>query len=111
MQHHHDKVWAGHQGITRPQGLIKLRYYWPSLNKDVEDYVRKHHLEHYRKPKDHLDLQTLISADPIQLLPYAGLVAEKSFSAFLSFEQRSKFFCMKSIALLPNYKIANGRGS
>jgi hypothetical protein len=32
----HDKVWAGHQGIT-------LRYYWPSLNKDVESYVNKRH--------------------------------------------------------------------
>ncbi|GFS46095.1 general transcription factor II-I repeat domain-containing protein 2 [Trichonephila inaurata madagascariensis] len=26
------------------------------------------------------------------ILPYAGLVAEKSLSAFLNFEQRSKFF-------------------
>jgi transposase InsO family protein len=43
IHHHHDKIWAGHQGITRTQELIKLRYYWPSLRKDVESYVNKCH--------------------------------------------------------------------
>jgi hypothetical protein len=92
MQHHHDKVWAGHQGITRNQELIKLRYYWSSLNKDVEDYVRKcHSCAQYKsgrvvhaplgalpEPKDHLNLQALIFADPIQLL--RGVIVICSFS-------------------------------
>jgi hypothetical protein len=41
---YHDKAWARHQGIARTQDLIKLRYYWPHLNKDVENYVNKFHL-------------------------------------------------------------------
>jgi hypothetical protein len=43
IHHHHDKVWTGHQRITRTQDLIKLRYYWPSLNKDIENFVSKCH--------------------------------------------------------------------
>jgi transposase InsO family protein len=43
IEHHHDKVYAGQQGITRTQDLIKLNYFWPMLNKDVEQYVNKCH--------------------------------------------------------------------
>jgi hypothetical protein len=43
VEHNHDKVFAGHQGITRTQDLIKLNYFWPTLNKDVEEYVSKCH--------------------------------------------------------------------
>jgi transposase InsO family protein len=31
---------AGHQGIPRTQELIKRRYWWPTLNRDVDQYVR-----------------------------------------------------------------------
>ena len=35
IQMHH-KVFAGHQGIKRTRDLLKLHYYWPNLNRDVE---------------------------------------------------------------------------
>jgi transposase InsO family protein len=43
IEYHHDKVYAGHQGITRTQDLIKLKYFWPTLNKDVENYINNCH--------------------------------------------------------------------
>ena len=36
IQMHHDKVFAGHQDIKRTRDLLKLHYYWPNLNRDVE---------------------------------------------------------------------------
>jgi hypothetical protein len=41
IEMYHDKVFAGHPGIKRTQDLIKLHYYWPTLNRDVEDYVKR----------------------------------------------------------------------
>jgi transposase InsO family protein len=41
IQMHHDKVFAGHQGIKRTRDLLKLHYYWPNMNRDVEKYVRQ----------------------------------------------------------------------
>jgi len=41
IQMHHDKVFAGHQGIKRTRNLLKLHYYWPNLNRDVETYVKQ----------------------------------------------------------------------
>ena len=38
---HHDKVFAGHQGIKRTRDLLKLHYYWPNMNRDVEAYVKE----------------------------------------------------------------------
>jgi hypothetical protein len=38
---HHDKVFAGHQGIKRNRDLLKLHYYWPNMNRDVETYVKE----------------------------------------------------------------------
>jgi transposase InsO family protein len=38
---HHDKVFAGHQGIKRTRDLLKLHYFWPTLNRDVERYVKE----------------------------------------------------------------------
>ena len=40
IQSHHDEVFAGHQGIKRTRDLLKLRYYWPNINKDVEKYAK-----------------------------------------------------------------------
>jgi hypothetical protein len=39
IQMHHDKVFAGHQGIKRNRDLLKLHYYWPNMDRDVEKYV------------------------------------------------------------------------
>jgi len=41
IQMHHDKVFAGHQGIKRARDLLKLHYYWPNLNRNVETYVKQ----------------------------------------------------------------------
>ena len=38
-QHHNDPP-AGHFGVDKTRELIGQKYYWPSLRKDVESYVK-----------------------------------------------------------------------
>jgi len=37
----HDPVYVAHPGMKRTFDLISLLYWWPSMRKSVEDYVRK----------------------------------------------------------------------
>jgi transposase InsO family protein len=41
IEAHHDRVVAGHQGVKRTRDLIKLDYFWPSMNRDIECYVKQ----------------------------------------------------------------------
>ena len=41
IQQHHDPVFAGHQGVKRTQNSIRIHYFWPTLLKDIEDYIQK----------------------------------------------------------------------
>jgi hypothetical protein len=38
---HHDKVYVGHQGVKRTRDLIKLRYFWPHMDRDIDAYVNQ----------------------------------------------------------------------
>jgi hypothetical protein len=40
IQQHHDLVFAGHQGDKRTLGSLRLYYYWPSMGKNVEHFIR-----------------------------------------------------------------------
>ena len=40
ISHHHNDPLAEHFGIDKSQKLIGYKYYWPSLRRDVEIYVR-----------------------------------------------------------------------
>ena len=37
---YHDDSLAGHFGIEKTQELVARKYYWPTLRRDVKDYVR-----------------------------------------------------------------------
>ena len=37
---HHNDPLAGHFGIDKSKELVSPKYYWPSLKKNVENYVR-----------------------------------------------------------------------
>ena len=37
---HHDVPWAAHMGIRRTMQLTTRQFYWPKMDKDVENYVR-----------------------------------------------------------------------
>ncbi len=37
---HHHKL-AAHQGVVRTQALIKRRFYWPSMQKDIESWCQR----------------------------------------------------------------------
>jgi transposase InsO family protein len=41
IEMHHDKVFAGHPGSKRTRDLIKLNYFWPNMDREVETYVRQ----------------------------------------------------------------------
>ena len=40
ISRHHDDPLAGHFGIDKTRELVNRKYYWPSLRRDVESYVR-----------------------------------------------------------------------
>ena len=40
ISRHHDDPLAGHFGIEKTRELIARKYYWPTLRRDVKDYVR-----------------------------------------------------------------------
>ena len=40
ISRHHDNPLAGHFSINKTRELIGRKYYWPSLRKDVEAYVK-----------------------------------------------------------------------
>lgn len=37
----HDTVFSGHQGVKKTIGILKPRYYCPTLVKNVEEYISK----------------------------------------------------------------------
>jgi len=41
IHQHHNPVFAGHQGEKRTLSYLRLVYSWPSMTKDVEEYVLK----------------------------------------------------------------------
>ena len=40
ISRHHNDLLVGHFGIDKITELVSRKYYWPSLRKDVENYVR-----------------------------------------------------------------------
>ena len=40
ISRHHDNSLAGHFGIEKTRELIARKYYWPTLRRDVNDYIR-----------------------------------------------------------------------
>ena len=40
LKEHHDHPLAGHPGMRRTKDLILAKYYWPTIRKDVESYVK-----------------------------------------------------------------------
>ena len=40
ISRHHDDPLAGYFGIDKTRELVGRKYHWPSLRKDVENYVR-----------------------------------------------------------------------
>jgi hypothetical protein len=33
---HHDKVLAGHRGVQRTRDLVKVNYFWPNIDQDID---------------------------------------------------------------------------
>ena len=40
ISRHHDDPLVGHFGIDKTRELVGRKYYWPSLRRDVENYVQ-----------------------------------------------------------------------
>ena len=41
ISYHYDDLLAEHFGIDKTRELIGWKYYWPSLKKDIDNYVRR----------------------------------------------------------------------
>ena len=63
ISRHHNDLLAGHFGIDKTKELIGRKYYWPSLRKDVEAYIKGYDVCLYFKVVRHKpygDLQSLL---------------------------------------------------
>ena len=40
ISRHHDDSLVEHFGINKTRGLVGRKYYWPSLRKDIKNYIR-----------------------------------------------------------------------
>ena len=41
IQQNHEPVFAGHQGEKRTLSNLRLRYFWPGMSKDVENFIKR----------------------------------------------------------------------
>jgi len=53
MRIHHDDELAGHFGRDKTEALLKRKYWWPTLPKDVAEYVGSCQTCQYMKPRRH----------------------------------------------------------
>jgi hypothetical protein len=63
LQYFHDGILAGHLGARKTLGKIVANFWWPSMRKDVFDYVRKCELCQRAKPAQNAHVG-LYSANP-----------------------------------------------
>ena len=63
LQELHRGALAGHFGIEKTSSMLKEHYYWPSMSKDVEHYVRRCSI--CQQAKNHSRPQGLYTPLPI----------------------------------------------
>jgi hypothetical protein len=83
LKHMHD--FAGHQGIERTSQLIRERFYWPTLHKDVEIYCRNCRRCVVAKepvPKVKVKMAHVISNYPLDVVAMDFTVLERSSSGY-----------------------------
>ncbi|UYV65660.1 hypothetical protein LAZ67_3004992, partial [Cordylochernes scorpioides] len=54
MSEYHNHMLNGHLGVARTTNRLKNKYYWPSMLKDVSEFVKTCHLCQSRKGSNHL---------------------------------------------------------
>ncbi|UYV66676.1 hypothetical protein LAZ67_4002521 [Cordylochernes scorpioides] len=54
MSEYHNHMLNGHLGVARTTYRLKNKYYWPSMLKDVSEFVKTCHLCQSRKGSNHL---------------------------------------------------------
>ena len=78
LKHLHDDI--GHQGRDRTLSLVRSRFYWPGLEKDVEDKVKNCGRCKRRKTpiKPSAELVNITSTQPMELICIDFLSLERS---------------------------------
>ncbi|EDN09807.1 hypothetical protein HCAG_06974 [Histoplasma mississippiense (nom. inval.)] len=72
---HHDDPWAGHFGIARTLELLRRKYYWNTLRKGVETYVRECDICQHVKAKRHKPYGQLAKI-PVPTRPFSSLAMD-----------------------------------
>ncbi|UYV68415.1 hypothetical protein LAZ67_5004264 [Cordylochernes scorpioides] len=64
MSEYHNHMLNGHLGVARTTYRLKNKYYWPSMLKDVSEFVKTCHLCQSRKGSNHLPFGLLQPIPP-----------------------------------------------
>ncbi len=75
----HDQL--GHPGRDKTLAMVKRRFFWPGMTKDVEDYVKSCHRCIVHKtpvPTQQASLVPITSSEPLELLCLDYLTLEPS---------------------------------
>ena len=75
LKRHHDDPWAGHFGYLRTLELIRRKYHWPHMARDVRDYVATCTTCQRAKPTRHKPYGELQSL-PLPRGPWADITMD-----------------------------------
>lgn len=97
IQAHHDSVAAGHPGQSKTQELIYQSYWWPTIKKDVQKYVKGCEICQ-RSKIDHQPHKTPLHPNPIpdQNWQYVSADMITHLPEAQGFNAIINFVCMKS---------------
>lgn len=102
IEHFHDEKMSGaHLGVYKVFNKIRSRYHWPTMNKDIKNYVVSCHTCQQRKPDKRpavgmLQPNTVINGIPFQdiCIDYVGpMIMSRGFKYILVATCRATKFC------------------
>ena len=93
---------SGHQGIERTSALVRLRYYWPNLYKDTENFIKscdRCKISKQPIPKQKTKMQHLIANQPLDTIAIDFTVVEMSTSGIENILVMTDIFSKYTLAI------------
>lgn len=86
----HDDLLDGHFGVIKTLEIIKCHYFWPSMRRDVRDYVRSYPVYQRTKVQWHC-LYGMLSSFPVPSRPWQEIILD-FITGLLPFRFRSRVY-------------------